>query len=187
MCFISFGPKSTADWARAAGRMGQATLLLEQQLETLTTGRAAVLVRPSSDQDGNQAKAEVEQALSGLTSSEARFDVEADETGHPWVVIRERGLPELTAAMQAVGAGLESAGLGDRIIAAVYPFHWKDDPVYWIYQSRLNAYTPFVPKGTKEGDERDHPLELRMEAALRRALPTSRHVAQWFPIWGMPI
>ena len=187
MCFNLFGSKTTGDWAQAAGRLGQAVELLEQQLSTVTTGRAGVLVRPTSDQDGDQAKAEVEQALSGLTSSEARFDVQSDETGHPWILIRESGLPELAAAMQAVGAGLESAGLGDRVIAGVYPFRWKEDQVYWIYQSRLRAYTPFVPKGTKEGDERDHPLELRMEAAARRALPTSRHISEWFPIWGMPI
>lgn len=186
MCwFLSSNKK--ADWETAAEAMGRAGQRLEQDFETRTTGRAGVLVRPSPDQDGRQAKAEVERALGGLRSSEARFDIEIDDTDHPWVVVREDGLLELAAATKVIGTALAAGGLSDRVVAAVYPFRWREQQVYWLYQPRLRAYTPFAPLGSDEGSERDHPLELRMEAALRKALPTSRQISEWYPIWGMPL
>ncbi len=80
---------------------------------------------------------------------------------------------------------LANAGVGSRVLAAVYPFLWKEIKIYWIYQPRIKVFTPFVPDNSEEG--RDHPLELRMEKAIRSCLPTSRDVKQWFPVWGLPL
>ena len=186
MCWFLSSNK-TADWETAAEAMGRAAKRLEQEFETVTTGNVGVLVRPSADQPAEAALAEVDQALSSLSSSDARFDVVTDTAGHPWVVIRGEGLPELAAATQAVGTALAEGGLGDRVIAAIYPFHWKERRVYWMYQPRVRAYTPFAPLGSEEDSERDHPLELRMEAALRKTLPTAKQISEWYPIWGMPV
>ena len=186
MCW--FLPKNkTADWETAAEAMGRAAERLEREFETVTTGEVGVLVRPNADQDPDAAKAEVGAALSALSSSDARFDVVSDGDGHPWVVVRGEGLPELAAATEVIGTALEAGGLGDRVIAAIYPFKWKERRVYWMYQPRVRAYTPFAPLGGDEDSERDHPLELRMEAALRKTLPTARQISEWYPIWGMPV
>ena len=186
MCWF-LSKNKTADWETAAEAMGRAAQRLEQEFETVTTGNAGVLVRPSADQAPEAAKAEVDAALGALSSADARFDVVTDGDGHPWVVVRGDGLSELAAATGVVGTALEAGGLGDRVIAAIYPFRWKDRRVYWMYQPRVRAYTPFAPLGDDEGSERDHPLELRMEAALRKTLPTAKHISEWYPIWGMPI
>ena len=186
MCWF-LSRNKTADWETAAEAMGRAAKRLEEEFQTTTTGRVGVLVRPDEDQDAEAAKAEVEEALRSLSSSEARFDVLTDDSGHPWAVIRGDGLPELAAATEVVGTALAAGGLGDRVIAAIYPFQWRERKVYWMYQPRVRAYTPFAPLGSDEDSERDHPLELRMEAALRKTLPTARQISEWYPIWGMPL
>ena len=186
MCWFLSGNK-TADWETAAEAMGRAAKRLEQEFETVTTGRVGVLVRPDPDQSPEAAKAEVEEALRSVSSTEARFDVVTDDSGHPWVVVRGDELPELAGATGVIGTALEEGGLGERVIAAIYPFRWKDRHVYWMYQPRVRAYTPFAPLGSSEDSERDHPLELRMEAALRKTLPTAKQVSEWYPIWGMPL
>ena len=186
MCWF-LSKNKTADWETAAEAMGRAAKRLEGEFQTVTTGRVGVLVRPGDDQAPEAAKAEVEAALSSLSSSEARFDVVTDDTGHPWVVVRGGALPELAAATEVIGTALADAGLGDRVIAAIYPFRWREQQLYWMYQTRVRAYTPFAPLGSEEDGERDHPLELRMEAALRKTLPTARQISEWYPIWGMPL
>ena len=186
MCWF-LSKNKTADWETAAEAMGRAAQRLEQEFETVTTGEVGVLVRPDAGQDAGAAKAEVGAALASLTSADARFDVVTDGDGHPWVVVRGDGLRELAAATGVVGTALEAGGLGDRVIAAIYPFRWKDRRVYWMYQPRVRAFTPFAPLGEAVDSERDHPLELRMEAALRKTLPTAKQISEWYPIWGMPV
>ena len=186
MCKFLSGNK-TANWETAAEAMGRAAARLEQEFETVTTGRVGVLVRPELDQAPEAAKAEVQEALASVSSSDARFDLVTDDSGHPWVVVRGDALPELAAATDVIGTALAEGGLGDRVIAAIYPFRWKERQVYWMYQPRVRAYTPFAPLGPEKDSERDHPLELRMEAALRKTLPTTREISEWYPIWGMPL
>jgi hypothetical protein len=167
--------------------MASAAPVFEEVLETFTTGESGLLVRPGPDQDAGQAKAELERALSGVPASEVRWEVLIDETDHPWVLVRQSGLAALAVATQGIGDALVASGLGARVLAVVYPFRWQDRKIYWIYQPRIKALTPFAPKDVNLEEERDHPLELRMEHAVRRELPTSREVAQWYPIWGMPL
>ena len=194
MCFISFkGKASKTTWAGAADAMGRASPRLERQLDTLTTGEVGVLVRPSSDQTPSQAKAEVERAITAVDRIRFTFDVMSDDTGHAWVILKDRQLENLAAGTAQVGEALTSSGLGERVVAAVFPFRWRDNQlaqdrkIYWIYQPRLQAYTPFAPVGDSSREERDHPFELRMESAIRRDLPTYRRTEEWYPIWGMPV
>ena len=190
MCKFLSSSKRQGEWGPAHEAMGRAAQMFEQELDTFPTGKAGVLVRPAPDQDAPQAKAELERALERLTSSEARWDVEMDasENVHPWVIVRGSGLPDLASAVRVVGEALVAVGIGPRVLAAVYPFTWKAQRIYWIYQPRIKAFTPFVPAPENDQPEkRDHPLELRMEQASRRDLPTSRAIKEWYPIWGMPL
>ncbi len=136
-----------------------------------------------------------------------RAALDNSESPHPWVIVSAEDLPALAASTRAVGEALARAGLGPRVLAAVYPFRWKSvDPateteaerkIYWVYQPRIRAFTPFAPTippgdtdgASPEGDEpeRDHSLELRMEKATRPDLPTSSDVKEWYPVWGMPL
>ena len=194
MCFISFArTPSRATWAQSAQAMARLAPRLEGQFATLTTGEVGVLVRPDEEQTPAQAKAELERAVTAVDRTRFAFEVESDDTGHSWLVVRKLDLVELSAAVEAVGEAMVSIGLADRVMAAVYPFRWRDAGsgrdrrIYWIYQPRLRGYTPFVPEGDPSEQQRDHELEIRMEAAVRRELPTHRDVTEWYPIWGMPI
>ena len=179
----------TGEWSEAHEAMARAAEPFEQVLDTYTTGNAGVLVRPSEDQDAVQAKAELERALAHLKSSEApQWDVVLDDSEHPhpWIIVQDSGLLGLANATRIVGETLVSMGIGPRVLAAVYPFTWKGQNIYWIYQPRIRAFTPFAPAPNGPQETRDHPLELRMEQASRRDIPTTRAIKEWYPIWGLP-
>ena len=116
-----------------------------------------------------------------------------DELGHGWVILNGEALQELTQGAAQMGDVLEATGIGGRVMAAVFPFIWhdsineRDRTIYWVFQPRIRKFTPFVPDGDPGKEQRDHNLEIRMEAAIRSALPTERQTAEWFPIWGMPV
>ncbi len=176
------------DWAEANQAMGAAAQTLEGVLDTFTTGEAGILVRPSPDQTAPQANAEIERALFGLSPPLAKWRavLDSSESPHPWVIVSAEGLTELAASTRAVGEALARAGLGPRLLAAAYPFRWNERKIYWVYQPRIRAFTPFAPAEEGEG-ERDHELELWMEKASRPELPTSSDIKEWYPVWGMPI
>jgi hypothetical protein len=173
--------------------MGRNSDRLAQQLDTVTTGKVGVLLRPTEDQSHTQTRAELERALTGMDRTRHHFDVTVDEMGHGWVILKGENLQELAQGAAQMGDVFAAAGLGDRVVAAVFPFSWHDStsqcdrPIYWLYQPRIRSFTPFVPDGDPSNERRNHDLEIRMEAAIRRELPTERQTAEWFPIWGMPV
>ena len=178
----------TGEWSEAHEAMAHAAQTFEEVLDTYTTGKAGVLVRPAEDQDATLAKAELERALAHLRSSDARWDVVLDDSEHPhpWIIVRDSGLSALANSTRVIGETLVSMGIGPRVLAAVYPFSWKGQEIYWIYQPRIRAFTPFAPAANGQLETRDHSLELRMELAARREIPTSRAIKEWYPIWGLP-
>ena len=65
--------------------------------------------------------------------------------------------------------GLEEAGFGGQLLAAVFKFEGGKEPVYWVYGYKRGAFWPFVPAG--EGKERDNAEELELKAKLEKELP----------------
>lgn len=188
MCWFLFKKRVRGEWSEANQAMGDAAQAFEGILDTFTTGDAGILVKPASDQDAHQARLEIERALGDLPSADATWSVVIDETEtpHPWVIITGSALPAVAGVVDAAGRAMVVAGLGARVLAAVYGFTWKEQKLFWIYQPRIKAFTPFVPARSGQ-EERDHPLELRMEHAIRKELPTSRDIKEWYPIWGIPL
>ena len=194
MCFFLLKrAPSQATWGDAMVAMAAVTTRLEQQLDTTSTGEAGVLLQPTEEQSPTQTKAEMERALTGMDRTRFHFDVTVDETGYAWAIIKGDALPDLATGIAQMGQVLAASGLGDRVMATVFPFTWRDSTqqkdrrIYWIYQPRLKGFTPFVPEGDPSNEQRDHELELRMELAIRRDLPTFRQTSEWYPIWGMPL
>ena len=192
MCFFLKKSPTHGTWAQAMASMSQAALRFEQQLNTTTTGEVGVLVRPTEDQTASQTKAEIERALSGMDRTQFRTEVTVDEQGHGWALIKSPNLQELAAGIAQMGEVLLAAGLGERVVAAVFPFNWMDPTaerkrlIYWVYQPRIRSFTPFAPDGPPGNRERSTDLEVRMEGAVRHLLPTARQTTEWYPIWGMP-
>lgn len=173
--------------------MGNAEQRFERDLDTFTSGEVGVLIRPTSDQTPSQTRAEVERALTSIDRTRFKFDVTIDDTGHAWAAMKAEHLPELASGAAQLGEAFGSMGMGDRIVAAVFPFRWRDTvqerdrKLYWVYQPRLAAFTPFVPDADQVEESRDHSLEVRMESAVRRDLPTFQETSEWYPIWDMPL
>jgi hypothetical protein len=188
------GKPTPIPWAEALNAMAAAAPQLQGELDTLPTGRAALLVRPAQPPATAGAAAEVEAALAaspdaiGASPSApgGDFRVQADADGHVWVVASAGKLEELAAALARAAGVLKAKGLEERILAAVFPFTWKETHLYWICRFKTGRYSPFAAVPGSE-QLRDYPLELRMEAALRKNLPTERDLSQWYPIWGMPV
>ena len=174
-------------WTEALNAMAIAAPRLQGELETLATGQAALLVRPGEASPAAGTAAEVEAALAASPPAPtADVRVQADADGHAWVVVGAGKLEELAGALGRAAEALKAKGLEERILAAVFPFTWKETHLYWICRFKTGRYSPFA---TVPGSEhlRDYPLEMRMEAVLRKDLPTERDITQWYPIWGMPI
>ena len=192
MCFFLKKSPTHGTWAQAMSSMSRATSRFEQQLDTATTSAMGTLIRPVQDQTTAQIKAEIERALSGMDRTQYRSEVTVDEQGHGWAIINGTGLPELAAGASQMGDVLVAAGLGERVVAAVFPFKWKDSTlgqdrlIYWIYQPRIRSFTPFAPDNPPAKRVRNTDLEVRMEGALRSILPTTKQTTEWYPIWDMP-
>ena len=168
--------------------MANAAPRLEGQLETLNTGRVGIIVRPDSGQSAESAREQLDAILrTEPSTATVALSVEDDQLGTQWIIVRGSSLKGLVRDARLVGEALLSRDIGARIVAAVFPFTWNDTRQYWLYQRRINKYTPFVPVGMPSEERRDAALETRMEKALRRELPTEKKMNEWYPIWGMPI
>ena len=175
-------------WAQALEAMAQAGPMLQNDLETTTTGQAALLVQPATDAASEGTAAEVETALSKtMWLAVDRVRVRTDAQRHAWVIGEAGKLEELVVLLQRISATMETEGLGQRILAAVFPFAWKQRRLYWLCRSKTGRYSPFVVVDDSSQPLRDYPLELRMEAAVRKYLPTERDLSQWYPLWDIPI
>ena len=180
-------PAAKGQWPQAMAAMGRSAPRLEQELDTFTTGEAGILVRPSVDQDGQAAEAELQRALGTSEFLRAgNYRIHLDSGGFPWIVVAAGSLLELTSAVQAAGSALIRTGIGERVIASVFPFTWQERRLYWVYQPRVSGFTPFVPLGEAHDEERDHPLEVRMASALHKSIPVVKSVTEWYPVWDRP-
>ena len=178
---------SPVSWADSLGAMGAITQRLEQEFDTFTTGQAALIVQPDSSSPEGIVP-QIESALSGHDSLMAvHRRVQPDNEGHAWVVVDSERLAGLADAVLRTAEALQERGLGERLLAAVFPFTWQERRLYWICHLTSGRYTPFVAMANNDERLRDYPVEVRMEAALQGELPTERDTSRWYPIWGMPI
>lgn len=182
------GPVKPLSWPEAIGALDRASAYLETTLQTTHAGRSGVLVRPATGQAATVAQTEVEGILRTDTAvASLPYTVEVDASAHVWVLVRGGSVRALVEGAQAAGAALLKRGLAERVVAAVFPFTWKDKRLYWVYQHRLRKFTPFVPAGRADDQSRDFALEVRMERVMRGQLPTEHKTSAWYPLWGLPL
>jgi hypothetical protein len=179
-------PKASS-LAAALSAMAHFALRLRDEMETATTGQAGLIIRPADPPSAEGVIVEVEQVIAGqeLASGTANH-VEADQEGYAWLIIESPQLKQLTKALWRAGEAFSARGLEDRLLAAVFPFTWKDRRLYWICPAKTGRYAPFVPADAHE-HLRDYPLEERMVEALHGHIPIERDRSQWYPLWGIPI
>ena len=87
--------------------------------------------------------------------------------------------------IHAVSSGLEEAGFGAQLLAAVFKFDGGKQPVYWVYSFKRGTFWPFVPTG--EDQERDNAEELELKAKLEPELPIEQDLSRWFAVFDAPL
>ncbi len=107
-----------------------------------------------------------------------------DELGFEWMVVTGSDFEALLAALHGVAQGLIEEGLGDCLLAAVFPFLQDQRQVYFIYGYKQGTYYPFVPSGDHR---RDNAAELSLSALAKEDLPIEPNLSSWFPLWGLPV
>lgn len=107
-----------------------------------------------------------------------------DELGFEWLVVDGSDFESILAGIHAVAMGLLDEGLGDCLLAAVFPFRHLDRSVYWIYGYKEASFYPFVPSGDHR---RDNAFEMHLAAVAKLDLPVEPDLERWYPLWGVPV
>lgn len=107
-----------------------------------------------------------------------------DDLGFEWMVVEGDDFQALVAALHGVAEGLIDDGLGDCLLAAVFPFQEEAAKAYWIYGYKQGTFYPFVPQGDHR---RDNAEEMRLAALAKGELPVEADLSSWFPLWGVPV
>jgi PspA associated protein B len=166
--------------------MTTANITLDTGLGLKHRGRAGIVFQPLGTADFQQIVKETEELLAGTAEDTGtKIKTHDDEYGYRWLVLEDADFDDLVVAINTVSSQLESAGYGDRILAAVFAFEENGKPVYFIYNFKRGAFYPFVPA---PGDKaRDNERELRLKAQLGAELPFEEDIGRWFPLWDVPL
>jgi len=107
-----------------------------------------------------------------------------DDLGFAWLVVDGSDSEALIAALHGVAQGLIDEGLGDCLLASVFPFLQGQRKVYFIYGYKQGTFYPFIPNGDHQ---RDNAEEIRLAAVVKDDLPIEPVLGSWFPLWGVPV
>ena len=163
-----------------------AAITMETELGLRSAGAAGVCFKPLSAGDFVRAENELQELLDRVAGdSGSRLERREDKFGYTWIVVRDPELEDQVTTVHAVASGLEEAGFGAQLLAAVFKFEGQKLPVYWVYSYKRGTFWPFVPRG--EGQERDNAEELELKAKLEKELPIEPELARWFGVFDAPL
>ena len=166
--------------------LSTAQVTLEVELGLKTAGVAAVVFKPMSSGEFVRAESDLQQLLDGVAvESGSKLERREDAFGYTWIIVRDSDLEDQVTGVHAVAQGLEEAGFGGQLLAAVFKFEGGKEPVYWVYGYKRGAFWPFVPVG--EGKERDNAEELELKAKLEKELPIEPDLSRWFGVFDAPL
>jgi len=166
--------------------LSTAAVTMETELGLRTAGAAGVCFKPLSAGDFVRAENELQELLDRVAvESGSRLERREDKFGYTWIVVRDADLEDQVTTVHAVGSGLEEAGFGAQLLAAVFKFEGAKRPVFWVYSYKRGTFWPFVPTG--EGQERDNAEELELKAKLEPELPIEPDLSRWFGVFDAPL
>jgi hypothetical protein len=166
--------------------LSTAAVTLDTELGLRPAGAAAVVFKPLSAGEFDQAERDLRELLDAVSlECGSRVERTQDTFGYTWIVVRDPDVEDLVNAVHLVGSELEARGFGPQLLAAVFRFDGGRDPVYFVYGYKRGAFWPFVPKG--EGQDRDNARELELKAKLDRELPMEPDLSRWFGLFGAPL
>ena len=156
---------------------------LDYELGLRPSDRAAVCFKlPAGDfvRNENEVQEALDAVARDLGSRTSRRD---DEFGFTWILVVDRGLDELVAAVRLLGSQLKQRGFAPA--AALFRFDGGERPVYLVYGYERGSFWPFVPTGEDKG--RDNERELELKAKLERELPIEPDLGRWLALFDAPL
>ena len=166
------------------------TLQAEHGIEP--TGTAAIVFQALATSEFEATLRDMEQVVEATGGeSGTKVATQDDSYGYRWMVLHNaEGAPsveDLAVGINAVSGSIETAGHGERLLAAVFAFHdAQSRKIYFIYNYKRGYWYPFVPDPTG-AKERNTERELQIKAQLGEELPIEPELERWFPLWGTPI
>ena len=165
--------------------MSTAYVAFETEFRMKHRNAVGLVFQPLGTADFESIVAEAEELLrSAAEDTGTKVETADDEFGYRWIVLRDDDFDDLVVALNTVSSQLEAGGYGDRLLAAVFAFERKGDPVYFIYNFKRGSFYPFVPTGKQS---RDNESEMRLKAQVEKELPIEPELERWFPLWEIPI
>ena len=151
-----------------------------------SAGAAGIVFQPLATSDFEQILKDAQELLAG-TAEETGTTVKThdDEYGYRWLILEDPDFDDLVVAINTVSSQLESAGYGDRVLAAVFAFEENGKPIYFINNFKRGADYPIEP--AKGEQARDTERELRIQSQLGAELPWEEDMGRWFPLWDIPL
>jgi hypothetical protein len=166
--------------------MTTAQVTMETSLDLKHRNVAGIVFQPLATADFKSIVADTEELLRGAAEDTGTtVETADDQFGYRWIVLRDDDFEDLVVSVNVVSSQLESGGYGDRLLAAVFVFDERGQPIYFIYNFKRGAYYPFVPAGGERS--RNNEREFQLKAALERELPMEQEPERWFPLWEIPL
>ena len=165
--------------------MSTAYVQLETGLGIKSRGAAGLVFQPLSTADFESLMKDTQELLdSASADTGTTTETKVDEYGYRWAILRDPDFEDIVVAINTVSSQLDSGGYGDRLLAAVFAFEEKGQPVYWIYNYKRGTFYPFVPTGKQK---RDSEREFRLKAQMADELPLEQEIGRDLPLWDIPI
>lgn len=166
--------------------MSTAYITLTIDLGLTASGRAGITFRPVTSSDFDNLDQELSELLK-ISGQATKTEVEQmrDNFGFQWVLLRDDEFEDLVSTAHLVSLTMQDHGFRDQLLAAVFKFFQKEQPLYWIYNYKRGSFYPFAPVPGKK--ERDNATELRMRSVMERELPIEKELERWYPLWDMPL
>ena len=153
--------------------------------EVRPDNQAAILISPNDHNFFTDLTASMNERLNTINLSQSTVEViEKDKHGTAWTLIINNTFENLVADVDKISESIFSAGLGARMIAAVFKGQFRGSAVYWICNYRTAKFYPFIPTGNQT---RDNQLEIDMgDIFIGMGIPIEPH-SNWYALWDIPI
>jgi hypothetical protein len=163
-----------------------AAVSMETELGLRPAGSAAVVFKPLSAGEFVRAENELQELLDvAARDSSSRIERTSDDYGYEWLIVRDEQFEDLVTTVHLVGSELAERGFGEQLLAAIFRFQGRGNPVFWIYGYKRGAFWPFVPAGRDK--DRDNAEEMELKAKLEKELPVEQDISRWFGMFDAPL
>lgn len=153
--------------------------------DLLTIEKAGLVFNPVESTFFENLSSEITELLEiSRRATDTHSEIMDDTYGTRWVVLADHDFDDLVSVLHLVGEAFTEHGFGDRLIAAVFGFHYKCNRAYLIYNIKRGKFYPFVLADEKK---RDNGAEMHLGTLMEKEnVPIEKNLEQWYALWGIP-